>query len=145
VNRNEKMASLAADTKNPVPATTIFHDTTAAAAAAAIAAAAVIPKEPPAPPTATDAAVDPAKQQPQRNNSSKNMTPMSRHEYEALQQQVRKVYDPESGRFRMIRGTGEVIECIVSRSEHEAINRQATRGDGSSYARHIFHAAASKK
>jgi hypothetical protein len=32
--------------------------------------------------------------------------------------------------FRLIKGDGEVIEEIVSRDRHMAINRQATRGDG---------------
>lgn len=32
--------------------------------------------------------------------------------------------------FRLIKGDGEVIEEIVSRDRHKAINQEATRGDG---------------
>ena len=32
-----------------------------------------------------------------------------------------------------IRGTGEIIERIVSREEQRAINRQATEGDGRAF------------
>lgn len=32
--------------------------------------------------------------------------------------------------FRLIKGDGEVIEEIVSRDRHKAINQQATTGDG---------------
>jgi hypothetical protein len=73
------------------------------------------------------------------------MVPMSREQYEAQQAVVREVYDEETGRMRLVRGTGEIIERIVSRSDHERINQQATRGDGSSYARHIFSATQNKR
>ena len=54
---------------------------------------------------------------------SKQMVLMTRDEYEKQQNTVRKVYDAESGRYRLVRGTGEIIERIVSRSEHERINK----------------------
>jgi hypothetical protein len=69
------------------------------------------------------------------------MVPMSREQYEAQQAVIREVYDEETGRYRLVRGTGEIVERIVSRSDHERINHQATHGDGSSYSRHIFSAA----
>jgi Nuclear RNA-splicing-associated protein len=134
----ERNADVIQSTAMPNVAT--IEDATTAATKAA-----VVPKEPAAAAAAaaaTGTATGTAATSP---NKPRNMAPMSQHEYDALQSQVRQVYDPESGRYRMIRGTGEVIECIVSRSEHEAINRQATRGDGSSYARHIFNAAAARK
>ena len=56
--------------------------------------------------------------------------PMTREQYEAEQSVVREVLDPTTNRIRLIKGTGEVIERIVSRSEHAAINALATRGDG---------------
>ena len=68
------------------------------------------------------------------------MMPMSREEYQAKQSIVREVYDPETGRTRLVRGDGEIIERIVSRDEHAAINRQATRGDGASFVRGIHQA-----
>lgn len=76
---------------------------------------------------------------------AKSMVPMSREQYEAQQSVIREVYDEESGRTRLVRGTGEIIERIVSRSDHERINQQATRGDGSSYSRHIFSASQDRR
>eukprot|EP00977_Amphora_coffeiformis_P012472 scaffold3077_cov162-Amphora_coffeaeformis.AAC.31 len=67
--------------------------------------------------------------------------PMTREEYEALRNTVREVYDEQSGRYRLVRGTGEIIERIVSRQDHESINRQATYGDGQSFARQVFRHA----
>ena len=75
----------------------------------------------------------------------RQMAPMSREEYERQQSQVRHVLDEETGRMRLVRGTGEIIETMVSRAQHAAINQQATRNDGSSFARHVFHAAAGKR
>jgi hypothetical protein len=68
------------------------------------------------------------------------MVPMSRDQYEAQRKQVREVYDEESGRYRLVRGDGEIIERIVSRGAHEQINQNATRGDGSSFAKNIVAA-----
>ena len=80
-------------------------------------------------------------EQPQQKAArSKMMMPMSREEYQAKQSIVREVYDPETGRTRFVRGDGEIIERIVSRDEHAAINRQATRGDGASFIRGIHQA-----
>jgi hypothetical protein len=91
----------------------------------------------------TDHLSEPAKQQQQVESQAKSqrMVPMSREQYEAQQSQIREVYDPESGRYRLVRGTGEIIERIVSRADHAAINQQATQGDGSSFARSIYRAA----
>jgi hypothetical protein len=88
--------------------------------------------------------VDPAesqKEQVERQAKLQRMVPMSREQYEAQQSQVREVYDPESGRYRLVRGTGEIIERIVSRADHAAINQRATQGDGSSFTRSIYQAA----
>jgi Nuclear RNA-splicing-associated protein len=68
------------------------------------------------------------------------MVPMSREEFEKEQSVVREVYDDESGRWRLVRGSGEIIERIVSRDDHLRINQRATRGDGSSFSKHIFEA-----
>jgi hypothetical protein len=75
---------------------------------------------------------------------AKSMVPMTREQYEAQKSVIREVYDEETRRTRLVRGTGEIIERIVSRSDHELINQQATRGDGSSYTRHIFSATRSR-
>lgn len=66
------------------------------------------------------------------------MVPMTREQYEAQQSTVREVYDEETGRTRLVRGTGEIIERMVSRQDHERINQTATRGDGAGFSRTIF-------
>ena len=73
--------------------------------------------------------------------NKRSMVPMTREQYEAKQKEVREVYDPESGRTRLVRGTGEIIERLVSRNEHTMINQLATRGDGTSFAKQIHDAA----
>lgn len=59
--------------------------------------------------------------------------PLTKEEYEARQSVIRRVVDPETGRTRLVRGEGEIIEEIVSREKHKEINKQATKGDGSSF------------
>jgi hypothetical protein len=92
----------------------------------------------------SDVSSHPIEQQEPRRKAA-TMVPMTREQYEKQQSQVREVFDEESGRYRLVRGSGEIIERIVSRSDHHAINSQATRGDGSSFARHVFSASASKR
>jgi hypothetical protein len=67
------------------------------------------------------------------------MVPMSKIEYDKQQSQIREVYDPLSGRTRLIKGSGEVIERIVSNyQEHRQINSLATSGDGYAYTKSIY-------
>ena len=40
-----------------------------------------------------------------------------------LQNVIRKVYDPDTGRHRLVKGSGEIIEEIVSHSRHKDVNR----------------------
>ncbi|XP_046967472.1 ADP-ribosylation factor-like protein 6-interacting protein 4 [Vanessa cardui] len=61
---------------------------------------------------------------------SKAMAPMTKEEWEKRQSIVRRVQDEETGRYRLIKGDGEVLEEIVSRDRHKQINRQATMADG---------------
>ncbi|KAM3959790.1 uncharacterized protein ACR2FA_006212 [Aphomia sociella] len=61
---------------------------------------------------------------------SKAMAPMTKEEWEQRQSVVRRVLDEETGRHRLIKGDGEVLEEIVSRDRHKQINKQATRADG---------------
>ncbi|CAG4970110.1 unnamed protein product [Parnassius apollo] len=61
---------------------------------------------------------------------SKAMAPMTKEEWEQRQSVVRRVMDEETGRYRLIKGDGEVLEEIVSRDRHKQINRQATCADG---------------
>ncbi|XP_018325744.2 ADP-ribosylation factor-like protein 6-interacting protein 4 [Agrilus planipennis] len=58
-----------------------------------------------------------------------DMTPMTKEQWEKRQSIVRRVYDEASGRHRLIKGDGEVVEEIVSRERHLAINKTATKGD----------------
>ncbi|XP_069789656.1 ADP-ribosylation factor-like protein 6-interacting protein 4 isoform X2 [Narcine bancroftii] len=58
------------------------------------------------------------------------MRPMTKEEWEARQSVVRRVVDPETGRKRLIKGDGEVLEEIVSQERHKEINKRATKGDG---------------
>ncbi|KAK9739204.1 Nuclear RNA-splicing-associated protein [Popillia japonica] len=58
------------------------------------------------------------------------MAPITKEEWDKSQNIVRKVFDEASGRYRLIKGTGEIIEEIVSKERHKAINQQATQGDG---------------
>lgn len=62
--------------------------------------------------------------------SQATMTPMTREEWEKQEGVVRRVYDPETGRSRLIKGSGEVLEECVSRDRHRAINKSATQSDG---------------
>lgn len=79
-------------------------------------------------------------EQEQKQRKASTMVPMSREQYKAEQSKVREVYDEESGRYRLVRGSGEIIERIVSQTDHVRINQNATRGDGASFARSIFNA-----
>ena len=73
------------------------------------------------------------------------MVPMSREQYEAKRAEIREEYEPETGRTRLVRGTGEIIERIVSRSQHSAINQTATRGDGQSFSRNAYSTAMQRR
>ncbi|XP_066923230.1 ADP-ribosylation factor-like protein 6-interacting protein 4 [Clytia hemisphaerica] len=53
----------------------------------------------------------------------RTMVPMTKEEYEKQQSVVRRVYDPETGRNRLIKGDGEVLEEIVSKARHKEINK----------------------
>ncbi|KAJ0172337.1 hypothetical protein K1T71_012310 [Dendrolimus kikuchii] len=61
---------------------------------------------------------------------SKAMAPMTKEEWEKRQSVIRRVMDEETGRYRLIKGDGEVLEEIVSRDRHKEINRHATLADG---------------
>ncbi|CAI2174908.1 2075_t:CDS:2 [Funneliformis geosporum] len=63
----------------------------------------------------------------------RSMIPQTQEEYEAERSVIKEVIDPVDGRVRLIRGSGEIVERIVSREEHKRINRQATMGDALTY------------
>ena len=78
---------------------------------------------------------------------------MTKEEYEKLQKTLTRVVDPETGRhrypnlrnhltfsycsihiqYRLIRGTGEIVEELVSRVRHQTINKEATKTDGETF------------
>lgn len=62
--------------------------------------------------------------------NSKSHAPETPEEYQKRQSRLRKEIDPVTGRMRLIKGDGEVLEEIVSRDRHKAINKEATQGDG---------------
>ncbi|MEQ2177366.1 hypothetical protein GOODEAATRI_002740 [Goodea atripinnis] len=53
--------------------------------------------------------------------------PLTKEEYEARQSVIRRVVDPETGRTRLMRGEGEIIEEIVTRDRHKEINKVSRR------------------
>lgn len=63
----------------------------------------------------------------------KHGKPETREEYEKRQSIIRRVVDPESGRTRLIKGDGEILEEIVTRDRHQEINKLATKTDGQVY------------
>lgn len=65
--------------------------------------------------------------------NTKAKAPERKEEYEKRQSIIRKVYDEETGRHRLIRGDGEVIEEIVTKKAHDDINKTATQSDGSTF------------
>lgn len=74
-------------------------------------------------------------QDSQEQEESKSFKPMTKEEWDLRQSEVRRVYDPETGRNRLVKGDGEIIEEIVSKDRHKEINKQSTEGDGLWYAK----------
>ncbi|KAJ3149588.1 ADP-ribosylation factor-like protein 6-interacting protein 4 [Geranomyces variabilis] len=68
--------------------------------------------------------------------------PQTRAEFEAEQSVVREVFDPLTGRTRLVKGSGEIIEKIVTKAQHRLINQTATREDGAGYAATLGNLAA---
>ncbi|KAJ6638846.1 ADP-ribosylation factor-like protein 2 [Pseudolycoriella hygida] len=62
--------------------------------------------------------------------NTKARAPQTKEDYDKIQSNIRRVVDPETGRSRLIKGDGEILEEIVSRDRHKAINKQATQSDG---------------
>lgn len=56
--------------------------------------------------------------------------PETKAEYDKRQSFIRRVEDPETGRIRLIKGDGEILEEMVGREQHKKVNKQATEGDG---------------
>ncbi|KAJ3201279.1 ADP-ribosylation factor-like protein 6-interacting protein 4 [Dinochytrium kinnereticum] len=83
----------------------------------------------------------PTSPQPQQNNQPilktgrgrRSTVPQRLEEYKQIQSVIRRVRDPYTGRMRLVKGTGEIIEEIVPQEQQIKINKLATHGDGVSY------------
>lgn len=62
--------------------------------------------------------------------NSKSHAPETPEEYQQRQNRIRREVDPVTGRSRLIKGDGEILEEIVSKERHKIINKEATKGDG---------------
>ena len=60
----------------------------------------------------------------------KSHAPETPEEYQERQNRIRREIDPTTGRLRLIKGDGEILEEIVSKERHKVINKEATKGDG---------------
>jgi hypothetical protein len=56
--------------------------------------------------------------------------PMTKEMYEREANKVRQVFDPNTGRVRLVKGTGEILEQMVSKAEQKRIRELSTRWDG---------------
>lgn len=63
----------------------------------------------------------------------RSFAPMTKEQFEKEQSVVKRVYDPDTGRHRLVKGSGEIIEEIVSRERQKQINKHATRNEGVSF------------
>jgi len=77
---------------------------------------------------------------PLSNGDGKKMVPMTKEEWEKKQSVVRRVYDEDTGRTRLVKGDGEILEECVSRDRQREINRAATKQDGSSFQKDLASA-----
>ncbi|KAL5493600.1 hypothetical protein EMCRGX_G014804 [Ephydatia muelleri] len=75
----------------------------------------------------------PAVEETQMKAPSRSFVPMTKEQFEKQQSVVTRVYDPDTGRHRLVKGTGEIIEEIVSKERQKQINKQATRNEGVSF------------
>jgi hypothetical protein len=80
-----------------------------------------------------------------KEQSKPTSGPMTQQQYQALQSQIHEVMDPHTGRTRWMRGTGEIVERIVSKQEHANLNAAATRGDGMGFSRDVLGALRGRK
>ncbi|XP_065898027.1 ADP-ribosylation factor-like protein 6-interacting protein 4 [Dysidea avara] len=65
--------------------------------------------------------------------TQRSLGPMTKEQYDKKQSTIRRVFDEDTGRHRLIRGDGEVVEEIVSKQRQQQINKAATAGDGASF------------
>jgi len=74
----------------------------------------------------------------QEEKEGRNMrVPMTKEMWEKQQSVVRREFDSDTGRVRLVKGSGEILEECVSKERQREINRQATVGDGQAFQRDI--------
>ena len=71
------------------------------------------------------------------NAARSKRAPMTKEAYEKQQSEVRREYDEDTGRVRLVKGTGEILEECVSRERQREINKAATKGDGAAFQRDV--------
>eukprot|EP00300_Choanocystis_sp_HF-7_P032092 c42109_g1_i1.p1 GENE.c42109_g1_i1~~c42109_g1_i1.p1 ORF type:complete len:166 (+),score=34.25 c42109_g1_i1:49-546(+) len=90
-------------------------------------------------------ALPPSMQQTEKPTTSspprKKLGAMTPGEYAKQQKQYRQVFDEDTGRVRLVRGTGEIVERIVSREEQERIRKSASMWVAPNLSQHTGKAA----
>lgn len=77
---------------------------------------------------------------------NKAKAPETKEEYEKRQSIIRRVIDPDTGRSRMVKGDGEILEFpITSKEKYREIQKQATKTDGEVYESRMIGWAISNK
>jgi len=71
------------------------------------------------------------------DEARKKRAPMTKEDWDKQQSVVRREYDEDTGRVRLVKGSGEILEEIVSRDRARDINRAATAADGTSFQRDV--------
>ncbi|KAI7848671.1 nuclear RNA-splicing-associated protein-domain-containing protein [Circinella umbellata] len=61
------------------------------------------------------------------------MIPQTKESYDKQRSVIRREYDPQTGRTRLVKGSGEILESIVTGEQHRKINKQSTIQDGLSF------------
>merc|ERR1711936_471124 len=75
---------------------------------------------------------------PQKTSDKVNRdkrVPMTKEDWEKQRAVVRREFDSDTGRVRLVKGTGEILEECVSKDKQREINKQATLGDGVAFQR----------
>lgn len=74
----------------------------------------------------------------------KRGAPETKEQYDKRQSIIRRVVDEETGRTRIIRGDGEIIEEIVTKERHVKINKNATKTDAQNFEKNSIRRARKK-
>ena len=67
------------------------------------------------------------------------VVPMSREEAEAAAAVTRRVFEPETGRTRLVKASGEIVEEIVSKHRQQAIRHRASTTPSGACATRTVH------